>query len=217
MPHYIALLRALNVGGHAVVKMADLRAQLAQLQLPELATVGTSGNLVIASRHRTASALERDLAAALAEPPASFTGRVFVRTPDELARAARGGAKRANAKLNAAGHDIIYQHLVRVEASAESNERAGILRDLADNLDSERGDADRALVVRLAAFTEAPTAADLDPLLRLARVTRRWAELPLDTMAKLVDSTDDAPPHPLAEPPYPWPPHGGPFRPPRCP
>jgi uncharacterized protein (DUF1697 family) len=87
MPRYVALLRALNVGGHAVMTMSALRARLAPLELAELATIGTSGNLVITSRHRTATALARDLAGALAP---RYTGRIFVRTPDELASAARG-------------------------------------------------------------------------------------------------------------------------------
>ena len=121
---YVALLRALNVGGHAVVTMADLRAQLEPLHLPELSTVGTSGNLVIASRHRSASTLARDLQAALAGPPAHFTGRVFVRTPDELARAARG---------NTLPKDDAHQcHLVFLSRAPAPARRAALLA-LADD------------------------------------------------------------------------------------
>ncbi|MCX5742895.1 MAG: hypothetical protein NT062_10410 [Proteobacteria bacterium] len=60
------------------------------------------------------------------------------------------------------------------------------MRQLSMELES-RGDLDRALVVRLSAFHEAPSALDLDPLLRLARATERVAELPLDAMTTLVD------------------------------
>jgi tetratricopeptide (TPR) repeat protein len=63
----------------------------------------------------------------------------------------------------------------------------------------ERGDADRALVVRLAAFAEAPAPVDLDPLLRLAQITQRFGDLPLDEMTRLVDINDDASPRRLTE------------------
>src|SRR4051794_10695001 len=80
----------------------------------------------------------------------------------------RATAKIANARMDTEGVNFVNLHLARAEASEESSERADILRDLADNLEKERGDADRVLVVWLAAFSEAPEASDLDPLLRLA-------------------------------------------------
>ncbi len=102
----------------------------------------------------------------------------------------RGVARVASASLDTEGYRVVDLHLARVEATEESSERADILRSLSENLE-ERGDADRALVVRLSAFTEASNAADVDPLLRLARLTGRWAELPLDTMNALIDINDD--------------------------
>jgi tetratricopeptide (TPR) repeat protein len=110
----------------------------------------------------------------------------------------RATAKVANAALDTEGHRFVNQHLARVEATEEAAERARILRELADNLE-ERRDADRALVVRLAAFAEAPDAVDLDPLLRLVRITQRWGELPLDEMTGLIDINDDASPRRLTE------------------
>src|SRR5262245_12429737 len=110
----------------------------------------------------------------------------------------RATAKVANAALDTEGHRFVDQHLARVEATEEAAERARILRELADNLE-ERRDADRAMVVRLAAFAEAPAAIDLDPLLRLVRITQRWGELPLDEMAQLIDIADEASPRRLTE------------------
>ncbi len=103
----------------------------------------------------------------------------------------RASARIASASLDTEGLQVVDMHLARAEATEESTERAGILRELAENLE-ERGDADRALVVRLSAFAEAASAIDLDSLLRLARITDRWAELPLDAMNALVDINDDA-------------------------
>ncbi|MBA2539282.1 MAG: tetratricopeptide repeat protein, partial [Deltaproteobacteria bacterium] len=105
----------------------------------------------------------------------------------------RGVARAQSSSLDTEAYRVVDLHLQRAEATEESAERALILRELAENLE-QRGDAERALVVRLAAFDAAPVFADLDPLLRLAKITLRWNELPLDTMAAVVDiSHDDSP------------------------
>ena len=70
----------------------------------------------------------------------------------------RAAAKAASAALDTAGHRFIDLHLAKVEATEEAAERSRILRDLSDHLEAERGDADRALVTRLAAYSEAPNA-----------------------------------------------------------
>lgn len=110
----------------------------------------------------------------------------------------RASARVANAALDTEGHRFVDHHLARVEASEDSAERARILRELATNL-ADRRDAERALVVRLAAFSEAAVPEDIDALLRLAAITQRWTDLPLDAMARLVDPTDDASPRRLGE------------------
>lgn len=112
--------------------------------------------------------------------------------PDRLKAAVeRAIARAATASLDTEGYKVVNLTLARVEATEECEERAAILRELSGSLE-ERKDADRALVVRLAAFGEVPTAQDLDPLLRLAKVTERWSELPLEKMLALIDINDDA-------------------------
>ncbi|HEY1812819.1 MAG TPA: hypothetical protein VGG74_10765 [Kofleriaceae bacterium] len=103
----------------------------------------------------------------------------------------RASARIANATLDTEGYQVVDMHLQRAEATEEAHERATILRELADNLEA-RKDADRAIVVRLSAFAENPSIDDLDSLLRLAALTDRWSELPLDQMTALVDIHDDA-------------------------
>ena len=98
----------------------------------------------------------------------------------------RAVARVASASLDTEGYRVVDLQLQKVEATEESEERSQILRELADTLE-QRGDAERALVVRLSAFSELATQADLGPLLRLARISERWSELPLDTMSALVD------------------------------
>ncbi len=107
----------------------------------------------------------------------------------------RAVARVASASLDTEGYQVVDLHLQKVEATEESEERSKILRELAHTLE-QRGDAERALVVRLSAFAEAASQEDLGPLLHLARVTERWSELPLDTMSALVDiNHDDAATH----------------------
>ncbi|HEY1548804.1 MAG TPA: hypothetical protein VGG28_13335 [Kofleriaceae bacterium] len=103
----------------------------------------------------------------------------------------RASARIANATLDTEGYQVVDMHLQRAEATEESHERAKILRELADNLE-QRKDADRAIVVRLSAFGEQPSIDDLDSLLRLAALTDRWSELPLDQMTALIDIHDEA-------------------------
>ncbi|MGE5183822.1 MAG: hypothetical protein ACM31C_17250, partial [Acidobacteriota bacterium] len=111
----------------------------------------------------------------------------------------RARAKAAHAALNTEAQRFIHLHLSLAEESQEAAERARILRDLSENLEHERGDMERALVVRMAAFAEQPKAEDLDPLLRLAKITQKFGELPLDMMLSLVDINDDATPRRLLE------------------
>ena len=102
----------------------------------------------------------------------------------------RATARIASSALDTEGYQVVDMHLQRAEATEEANERAQILRELSENLE-QRKDADRALVVRLSAFSEHASAVDLDPLLRLARLTERWSELPLDAMNALIDINED--------------------------
>ena len=98
----------------------------------------------------------------------------------------RAVARVASASLDTEGYQVVDLHLQKVEATEESEERSKILRELSETLE-QRSDAERALVVRLSAFSELAQQEDLAPLLRLARITERWSELPLDTMSALVD------------------------------
>ena len=140
----------------------------------------------------TAFQVEAIVKAVLAELPGLDAARLRGAVERGLAAADRH-------RLDTAGVEVVDRHLARVEATEESTEKAQILRELAETLERERHDAERALVVRLAAFAEAPLAADLDPLLRLAGATDRWSELPLDQMLALLDNSEDAGPRRLRE------------------
>jgi uncharacterized protein (DUF1697 family) len=66
MVRFVALLRAINVGGRAPVSMAALRELATGLGLEDPQTILQSGNLVFRAKAATASSLERTLEEAVA-------------------------------------------------------------------------------------------------------------------------------------------------------
>lgn len=84
---YVALLRAINVGGSSVMTMADLKAQFEALGHAHVRTYIQTGNVLFEapeqSTIRLAEQAERQLRTGL-----QYAGRVFVLTPQQLADAA---------------------------------------------------------------------------------------------------------------------------------
>ena len=67
MTRYVALLRGINVGGHKMVAMADLRALLTRLGFADVKAVLQSGNIVFGSTARSAARLESQLESEVAK------------------------------------------------------------------------------------------------------------------------------------------------------
>jgi uncharacterized protein (DUF1697 family) len=82
MTTYVALLKGINVGGHKMVAMADLRKLVAGLGLAEPQTLLQSGNLVFRAPARPAAQLERLLGAEI-EKRLKVRSEIFVRTAAE--------------------------------------------------------------------------------------------------------------------------------------
>ncbi len=61
MAVYIALLRGVNLAGHKMVAMADLRAMLTDLGFTDVRSLLQSGNLVFHTRAQASAGLERVL------------------------------------------------------------------------------------------------------------------------------------------------------------
>jgi len=83
MPTYIALLRAVNVGGTGKLPMAELKAMGEQAGFANVRTFIASGNLLFESAQT-----EKQVTAALASRLAAYAGKpvgVLVRTGAELA------------------------------------------------------------------------------------------------------------------------------------
>ncbi len=87
LSRYIALLRAINVGGH-VVKMEDLRRHFADLGVANVATFIASGNVIFDTPETDAAALERRIERHLRDA-LGYAVATFLRTPAELAAVAQ--------------------------------------------------------------------------------------------------------------------------------
>src|SRR5262245_40761338 len=123
--------------------------------------------------------------------------------PEIDAERLRAAVERIAARLELAGAPpddaperdwaaVVDAQLERLADADEGAARAEILRELAGDFEHAIGDLERAMAARLDAFAEAPAAVDLDPLLRLARASDRWRELPLDAMSACAADDADA-------------------------
>lgn len=82
---YVALLRGINVGGNAIIKMADLRECVERLGHAEVRTYIASGNVLFESPERSATKLEAPLERAI-ERHLGLAVRVVVRSASEIRR-----------------------------------------------------------------------------------------------------------------------------------
>ena len=91
MTRYAVLVRGVDVGGRAALKLADLRAVLAGLGLDDVQTYLQSGQAVVTSPKRTsASALAGAVEEALASESGLKDPRVLVLTHDRLGKIVEG-------------------------------------------------------------------------------------------------------------------------------
>jgi uncharacterized protein (DUF1697 family) len=105
MATYIGLLRAVNLGSHNKVSMADLRVFLADLGMKNPQTLLQSGNVVFETTARPTAALEK-LFEAEAAKRLELTTTFYVRTAAEWQQAIAGNPFPKEAKLDP-GHTVL--------------------------------------------------------------------------------------------------------------
>ena len=106
MPTYIALLRAVNVGGTGKLAMADFRAVMKKLGYQNIATYIQSGNAVF-DASKSAAAVAKELAAALEKHMGAPVG-VILRTHEELGRVIAANPFAAEAAADAARVHVVF-------------------------------------------------------------------------------------------------------------
>jgi uncharacterized protein (DUF1697 family) len=84
MTKYVTFLRAINVGGNAILKMTDLKRMFESAGLENVQTYIQSGNVVFETEEKDSDALEKRIASQL-EGAAGYKIHLFVRTMRELA------------------------------------------------------------------------------------------------------------------------------------
>jgi len=83
MPVVISLLRAVNVGGHAVIKMADLCTLYESIKLENVQTYVQSGNVIFQTDERDLAKLAKKIQGAIAKK-FGVTPGVILRTTAEM-------------------------------------------------------------------------------------------------------------------------------------
>ena len=115
MPHYIAFLRAINVGGH-VVRMERLRLLFEELGFARVETFIASGNVVFESSSTDAAGLEAKIGHHL-QTALGYEVATFLRTDAEIRRIAKHAAFSATV-LNAEGSMLYVVFLPREPVAA---------------------------------------------------------------------------------------------------
>lgn len=105
MAIYVGLLRAINLGSHNKVSMADLRGLLSELGMENPRSLLQSGNLVFESTSRSTASLEKVLETAAARKLGLETD-FFVRTGAEWQQAIADNPFPAEARLDP-GHTVL--------------------------------------------------------------------------------------------------------------
>jgi uncharacterized protein (DUF1697 family) len=98
MTAFVALLRAVNVGGTGIVRMADLKALCEELGFTSVATLLQSGNVVFNAKGSD-QAIATKLAGAI-EKGHGFRPAIVVRTAAEIARTVEANPFKAEAKAD---------------------------------------------------------------------------------------------------------------------
>ncbi len=124
MAVYVALLRAVNVGGYGKLAMAELRVLVEKLGYKRVETYIQSGNVVFEAKG-TAAGVARELAAALEKLTGAPVG-VMVRTHEELSRVIAENPFAAEAAADGA-----KVHAVFLERAAPAEAREGLGRIVA--------------------------------------------------------------------------------------
>ena len=108
---YIAFLRGINVGGHKIIKMENLRRTFESWGMANVSTFIQSGNVIFDSKRTDAHALEAEIAANFAAS-LGYPVEIFLRTIGELSRIA------ARAPFQETPTDILYVSFLHAKPAA---------------------------------------------------------------------------------------------------
>lgn len=128
MVRYVAFLRAINVGGHQVVKMSDLRSLFEAAGFANVETYIQSGNVIFESQDQKTEALELRIESQLRRA-LGYPVTTFLRPLQEIVKIAERAPFGA---IDAAADERLYVAFVKEAPSAEAGRR---LIALGNNVD----------------------------------------------------------------------------------
>src|SRR5215208_5839263 len=126
MTKYIAFLRAINVGGHAIIKMTDLKQLFESLGMENVQTYIQSGNVIFESDEEDTVSMEK-LIEDQVEKAMGHKTRLFVRTLQEVQLIAK------KSPLTAAGDETVYVGFLKEKPDKKLQEALLVFRSNADD------------------------------------------------------------------------------------
>ena len=126
MTKYVAFLRAINVGGHTIIKMADLKRMFESFGLENVQTYIQSGNVIFESDDENGDSLEPRIESQL-EKASGFKIRLFVRTMRELQSVV------SKSPFTAAGAETVFVAFLKEKPDQKSQQALLALKNEADN------------------------------------------------------------------------------------
>ena len=132
MSKYVAFLRAINVGGHNLVAMADLRELFEELGFAEAKTLLQSGNVVFESRKRDSAALEQLLEKETASR-LKVAAEYLVRSAEELAAIVEANPFPEEAKSDPAHLHVMFLKSAPAAKNVEALRAAIVGRETIEN------------------------------------------------------------------------------------
>ena len=115
MPAYVAMLRGINVSGHKIIRMEQLRDTCTALGFRNLQTYVQSGNLVFLADSKSPSAISKNIAQAILDD-FGFSVPVLVKTLREMKEVIEN-----NPFLKEEGIDLSKLHVTFLSKAAPKN------------------------------------------------------------------------------------------------
>jgi uncharacterized protein (DUF1697 family) len=107
MNKYVALLRGINVGGHNIIKMTDLKACFETLGLQDVSTYIQSGNVIFSSDELGIAKLTEQIESALSKT-FNYKSRLVLRSKKQLKAIITKAPKGFGTKPDTYRYDVIF-------------------------------------------------------------------------------------------------------------
>ena len=126
MTKYVAFLRAINVGGHSIIKMTVLKQIFESLGLENVQTYIQSGNGIFESEDDDTASLEKQIEDQV-EKATNYRTSLFVRTIREVGSIAR------KSPFTAAGDETVFVGFLKEKTDKKLQEALLVFRSQADD------------------------------------------------------------------------------------